>query len=189
MPQGLLHAQMDVQSMEQTNNTKSLFIAMGRRKRATARIILKAKSSSSQKVPLENDMLSSSPLVNGNGNGENQIIPIDNGAVCSYTVNGKSLSTYFRDDPFSLGAVKTPFELLPEGGYPFLDVTIKVSGGGLKSQAEAIRLGLSKALVQMEPHFRILFREAGFLTTDARRKERKKYGLKKARKAPQFSKR
>ena len=68
-------------------------------------------------------------------------------------------------------------------------VTVKVQGGGINSQAEAIRLGISRALVLYNPNFRKPLRKAGYLTRDARAVERKKYGLKKARRAPQWKKR
>ncbi len=70
-----------------------------------------------------------------------------------------------------------------------LDVTVKIVGGGTKGQAEAIRHGLSKALIQLNPNFRKPLKKAGYLTRDARKKERKKPGLKGARRAPQWSKR
>jgi small subunit ribosomal protein S9 len=66
---------------------------------------------------------------------------------------------------------------------------VKVIGGGIQSQAKSIQLALTRALVLVEPKTRVLFRKYGLLTRDCRRKERRKYGLKKARKAPQFSKR
>jgi len=69
------------------------------------------------------------------------------------------------------------------------DAHIVVQGGGLSAQAQAIRLALSKAFVEIFPDYRKSFKKPGFLTRDARIKERRKYGLKKARKAPQFSKR
>ena len=69
------------------------------------------------------------------------------------------------------------------------DATIQVEGGGLSAQAQATRLALAKALIEVLPNSRTLMKKQGFLTRDARIKERRKYGLKKARKAPQFSKR
>nr|YP_009646317.1 ribosomal protein S9 [Chloropicon roscoffensis]QBX98016.1 ribosomal protein S9 [Chloropicon roscoffensis]QBX98087.1 ribosomal protein S9 [Chloropicon roscoffensis] len=150
---------MDVRSMEHVSNQDNLFIGKGRRKRAIARISLLPKPSESSESPY------------------------------SCQINGQPLQSYFGNDPFSLLTVEGPLKLLAEQEHPFLDVEVKVRGGGLSSQAEAIRLGLSKALVAMQPPLRHLLREQGFLTSDARRKERKKYGLKKARKASQFSKR
>jgi small subunit ribosomal protein S9 len=69
------------------------------------------------------------------------------------------------------------------------DANIQVEGGGLSAQAQATRLALAKALIEVLPNSRALMKKQGFLTRDARIKERRKYGLKKARKAPQFSKR
>lgn len=69
------------------------------------------------------------------------------------------------------------------------DVLVNVKGGGYSGQAGAIRHGIARALLQADPDYRPVLKQAGFLTRDARMKERKKYGLKKARRAPQFSKR
>ena len=69
------------------------------------------------------------------------------------------------------------------------DVIASVRGGGISGQAGAIRHGIARALLQVDPEYRIPLKRAGFLTRDPRAKERRKYGLKKARKAPQFSKR
>ena len=69
------------------------------------------------------------------------------------------------------------------------DVSVKVVGGGVSGQAGALRLGIARALVELDPELRESLKKAGFLTRDAREKESKKYGLKKARKAPQYSKR
>ena len=70
-----------------------------------------------------------------------------------------------------------------------LDVVAKLSGGGVSGQAGALRHGIARALVELEPDLRPALKAEGFLRRDAREKERRKYGLKKARKAPQFSKR
>ena len=70
-----------------------------------------------------------------------------------------------------------------------MDVNVRVSGGGKRGQVDAIQLGIARALNDFSEDFHVALRKAGFLTRDARVKERKKYGLKKARKAPQFSKR
>ncbi|MDV3166971.1 MAG: 30S ribosomal protein S9 [Vigna little leaf phytoplasma] len=69
------------------------------------------------------------------------------------------------------------------------DVAVNVYGGGVTSQAGAIRLGIARSLLEAEPHLRVILKKAGLLTRDSRCVERKKYGLKKARRAPQFSKR
>jgi small subunit ribosomal protein S9 len=83
--------------------------------------------------------------------------------------------------------VKQPLnEVGAEGKY---DVLVNVAGGGYTGQAGAIKLGIARALLEAEPDSRPALKKAGFLTRDPRAKERKKYGLKKARRAPQFSKR
>ena len=83
--------------------------------------------------------------------------------------------------------VKQPLnEVKADGKY---DIIVNVIGGGYTGQAGAIRLGIARALLQAEPDCRAALKKAGFLTRDPRVKERKKYGLKKARRAPQFSKR
>ena len=73
-----------------------------------------------------------------------------------------------------------------EGRY---DILAKIEGGGISGQAGALRHAISQALVELDPDLRPILKKAGFLTRDAREKERRKYGLKKARKAPQYSKR
>ncbi|GIW65323.1 MAG: 30S ribosomal protein S9 [Candidatus Parcubacteria bacterium] len=103
-----------------------------------------------------------------------------------FLVNDKSLNQYFGIERFRK-TVLAPFELLKLKDK--FSVSAKVSGGGIMAQAEAIRHGLSRALVKYNESFKKLLREAGFLTRDPRMVERKKYGLKKARKAPQWSKR
>lgn len=102
------------------------------------------------------------------------------------TVNDKSVNEYFGNDNFEQ-TLYAPLVLLAKDKT--LDVNSRVSGGGLHGQAEAIRLGIARALLDMSEDFRVSLRREGFLTRDPRVKERKKPGLKKARKAPQFSKR
>ncbi|HPO83064.1 MAG TPA: 30S ribosomal protein S9, partial [bacterium] len=80
-----------------------------------------------------------------------------------------------------------PFRITGTEGR--FDCYVNVNGGGVNGQAEAVRLGVSRALVEYNPEFRPVLKEYGLLTRDPRMKERKKYGLKRARKAPQFSKR
>lgn len=100
-------------------------------------------------------------------------------------VNGKSLDEYF---PAEQGEdVRLPLRLA--GQTDKLKITVKVVGGGKNGQAEAVRHGLARTLIQLNPNFRKPLKKAGFLTRDSRRKERKKPGLKGARRAPQFSKR
>lgn len=102
-------------------------------------------------------------------------------------INGKSGDQYLQFNPAYLLAAKAPLETLGlENEY---DVLVKVQGGGLTGQAESIRLGVARALCQLDPDNRKPLKIEGFLTRDPRAKERKKYGLRKARKAPQYSKR
>ena len=102
------------------------------------------------------------------------------------TINGKDVEEYFGLETLKL-IVRQPLALT-ETTEKF-DVICKVQGGGVTGQAGAIRHGLSRALLQHDENLRPLLKKAGFLTRDPRMKERKKYGLKGARRAPQFSKR
>lgn len=102
------------------------------------------------------------------------------------TVNGKPISEYFKNQTL-LRTIEAPLVLTGQNNTT--RAIIRVSGGGTKGQAEAVSLGLARALVVMSEDFRSTLRKSGLLTRDAREKERKKYGLKKARKASQFSKR
>ncbi len=104
----------------------------------------------------------------------------------NFTINGVSIDEYFELDILKLIALQS-LELV--GAEKQFDVIVNVSGGGLTGQAGAILHGISRALVLADEQYKPEIKKAGFLTRDARKKERKKYGLKKARKAPQFSKR
>ena len=110
-------------------------------------------------------------LVPGNGN---------------ITINKRSLDEYFGLETLKV-VVKQPLALT-ETTEKF-DVLVNVHGGGYTGQAGAIRHGIARALLEADPEFRPALKKAGYLTRDPRMKERKKYGLKKARRAPQFSKR
>ena len=102
------------------------------------------------------------------------------------TINDRDIDNYFGLETLKL-IVRSPLVLLGlEGKY---DIVVRVAGGGVSGQAGAIRHGLSRALLQQSDENRPLLKKAGFLTCDPRMKERKKYGLKAARRAPQFSKR
>ena len=102
------------------------------------------------------------------------------------TINDRDIDNYFGLETLKL-IVRSPLVLLGlEGKY---DVVVRVSGGGVSGQAGAIRHGLSRALLQQNEENRAALKKEGFLTRDPRMKERKKYGLKAARRAPQFSKR
>jgi len=103
-----------------------------------------------------------------------------------WTINGRSLDAYFPNKVHQQ-IVAEPFVTLGAEGK--FDVIARIGGGGVSGQAGALRLGLARALTLVDPENRPPLKKAGFLTRDARVKERKKYGLKKARKAPQYSKR
>lgn len=102
------------------------------------------------------------------------------------TVNNKPISEYFYIKTL-VGIIKSPLKLT--GSDKKYDITIKVLGGGIHSQADAARHGIAKALVEADPLNKPTIKSAGMLTRDPRIKERKKPGLKRARRAPQFSKR
>ncbi len=101
-------------------------------------------------------------------------------------VNGKKLTEYFADEVLE-AHVKSPLRLTDNEGR--FDIHVTAKGGGLSGQAGAARHGIARALLSVDTGYRGVLKKAGYLTRDPRMKERKKYGLKKARKAPQFSKR
>jgi small subunit ribosomal protein S9 len=102
-------------------------------------------------------------------------------------INGQKGTTYLQYNPSYISSVKSPLETLGlEDSY---DIVVQAIGGGLTGQAEAIKLGVARALCELDPANRLPLKREGFLTRDSRSKERRKYGLKKARKAPQYSKR
>ena len=104
----------------------------------------------------------------------------------SITINGRDIDDYFGLDTLKM-VVRQPLELTGNTGK--MDIVATVAGGGVSGQAGAIRHGISRALVTLNPENRPALKAAGFMTRDPRMKERKKYGLKAARRAPQFSKR
>lgn len=104
-----------------------------------------------------------------------------------FFINGKSSLFYMQENPLFFLTIQAPLDLL--GLQKNYNIIVNVKGGGLAGQADAIRLGVTRALCILENSYRVSFRIKGYLTRDARCKERRKYGLKKARKAPQFSKR
>lgn len=110
-------------------------------------------------------------LVAGNGN---------------YTINKRVMSEYFGKKTLEM-IVQQPFEITETLGK--YDLIARVHGGGTTGQAGALRMGIARALLKADESLRPALKRAGFLTRDPRMKERRKYGLKKARKAPQFSKR
>ena len=101
-------------------------------------------------------------------------------------INDRDIDDYFGLETLKL-IVRQP--LVVAGVEGKFDIVVRVSGGGVSGQAGAIRHGVARALLQVNPEFRAALKAAGFLTRDPRMKERKKYGLKAARRAPQFSKR
>jgi small subunit ribosomal protein S9 len=103
-----------------------------------------------------------------------------------FKLNGRTLESYFPNKVHQQ-LIREPFVTLEKDGQ--YDVFATLSGGGITGQAGALRLGIARALIALEPEDRPALKRAGFLTRDPRVKERKKYGLKKARKAPQYSKR
>ncbi len=102
------------------------------------------------------------------------------------TINKRDIDHYFGLETLKM-TVRQPMELTKAAGD--MDILVNVVGGGLSGQAGAIRHGISRALTKANPDLRDSLKKAGFLTRDPRMKERKKYGLKAARRAPQFSKR
>jgi small subunit ribosomal protein S9 len=104
----------------------------------------------------------------------------------TFSLNGRPLEDYFPTETLQ-AMVREPFEATESAGT--FNVIARVHGGGTSGQAGAVRLGIARALEAEEPDWRAPLKSAGLLTRDARKTERKKYGLKKARKAPQYSKR
>ncbi len=103
-----------------------------------------------------------------------------------WEINGRPIEDYFPSATHRM-IVTEPLRLTEtEGRY---DIIAKIEGGGVSGQAGALRHAISKSLAELDPDLRPVLKRAGFLTRDAREKERRKYGLKKARKAPQYSKR
>ncbi|MDR1093005.1 MAG: 30S ribosomal protein S9 [Clostridiales bacterium] len=112
-----------------------------------------------------------------------RLLPGGNGAI---TINDRAIDEYFGLDTMKL-IVRQPL-VLTQSGDKF-DVMVNVCGGGFTGQAGAIRHGIARALVKADAEYKAALKKAGYLSRDPRMKERKKYGLKKARRAPQFSKR
>ena len=132
-------------------------------------------------------MYDSKPYFYGTGRRKNSVARVrvypGTGAI---TINGRDIDNYFGLETLKL-IVRQPLELIEATGR--VDVICTVAGGGVTGQAGAIRHGLARALLQQDENNRPILKKAGFLTRDPRMKERKKYGLKAARRAPQFSKR
>jgi small subunit ribosomal protein S9 len=104
----------------------------------------------------------------------------------NFQLNGRSLDEYFTTRAHRM-VVAAPLRLV--GREKDLDVIARIEGGGVSGQAGALRLGIARALIELDPELRPSLKAEGYLRRDPREKERRKYGLKKARKAPQYSKR
>jgi small subunit ribosomal protein S9 len=103
-----------------------------------------------------------------------------------FEINGRPIEDYFKSATHRM-IIEEPLRITQtQGRY---DIIAKIEGGGVSGQAGALRHAISHSLVELDPDLRPILKKAGFLTRDAREKERRKYGLKKARKAPQYSKR
>ncbi len=113
-------------------------------------------------------------------------VRLHTGGTGTITVNDKPAADYFGREVDVMN-LQTPLKLV--GAEARFDVTAKVAGGGSTGQADAVAMGVARALVVSDPELKSVLRKAGFLTRDARAKERKKPGLKRARKAPQYTKR
>jgi small subunit ribosomal protein S9 len=125
-------------------------------------------------------------------------VELVSGGTGKIIINGKEGTDYLQSNARSAWKIQAPLDLVGFEGEAALDsggnggsydVIIRCSGGGLTGQAEAIQLGIARALCALQPSRRAVLKAEGFLTRNSLSKERKKYGLKKARKAPQFSKR
>ena len=127
------------------------------------------------------------PLVQATGRRKSSIARVRmSPGTGSFHLNGRSLDDYFPQMALRLKVLE-PLKLVDaEGRY---DITAKLEGGGYTGQSDALRLGIARALVDTDPELRATLKREGMLTRDARRVERKKYGLRKARRAPQFTKR
>ncbi len=129
----------------------------------------------------------SAPIVQSTGRRKRAVARVrfrdGSGAI---TVNNKAFDVYFPNDTHRMQAEEALVVLEKKDQY---DVDVTIHGGGTSGQAGAMRLGVARALLELDPESRASLRAAGLLTRDDRKKERKKYGLKKARKAPQYSKR
>ena len=131
---------------------------------------------------------SKKPYMYGTGRRKSSVarVHLFPGGTGAITINGRDIDDYFGLDTLKL-IVRQPLNVTNTLGK--VDIEATVSGGGVSGQAGAIRHGISRALLLVDESYRPLLKAAGFLTRDPRMKERKKYGLKAARRAPQFSKR
>ncbi len=129
----------------------------------------------------------SDPLVQATGRRKRSVARVRlRSGVGNVTINGRAFDDYFPADTDRKLVIEPLTATATEGTY---DVDATIHGGGVSGQAGALRLGIARGLVEVEPTHRDLLKRGGYLTRDPRKKESKKYGLKKARKAPQYSKR
>ena len=129
----------------------------------------------------------SAPLVQATGRRKRSVARVRlRTGVGNVTVNGRSVEDYFPSQTHRMQILEPLTVTATEGRY---DIDATIGGGGSSGQAGALRLGISRGLVEVEPELRDTLKKGGCLTRDPRKKESKKYGLKKARKAPQYSKR
>ncbi len=131
---------------------------------------------------------SKKPYMYGTGRRKSSVarVHLFPGGTGAITINGRDIDDYFGLETLKL-IVRQP--LVTTNTAAKVDISAKVVGGGVTGQAGAIRHGIARALLQVDESYRTALKAAGFLTRDPRMKERKKYGLKAARRAPQFSKR
>ena len=131
--------------------------------------------------------MATKPLVQSTGRRKQAVarVRLRNGEG-TITINKRKLEEYFPSETHRM-IVTEPLRLTTTA--ELYDVDATMDGGGTSGQAGALRLGIARALIELDPELRPVLKRAGFLTRDAREKESKKYGLKKARKAPQYSKR
>ena len=131
---------------------------------------------------------SKKPYLYGSGRRKSSVarVHLFEGGSGTITINGRDIDDYFGLETLKY-IVRQPLSATDTVGK--VDISCTVKGGGVTGQAGAIRHGIARALLLVDENFRPALKEAGFLTRDSRMKERKKYGLKAARRAPQFSKR
>ena len=131
---------------------------------------------------------SKKPYMYGTGRRKSSVarVHLFEGGNGSITINGRDIDEYLGLETLKM-VVRQPLEATGTTGK--VDIVATVTGGGVSGQAGALRHGISRALLSVDPAYRTILKQAGFLTRDPRMKERKKYGLKGARRAPQFSKR
>lgn len=129
----------------------------------------------------------SKPLAQGTGRRKSSVARVRlHSGTGEYQLNGRRLDDYFPQAALRLRALEPLRTVEMEGRY---DVHATIEGGGYTGQTDALRLGIARALVELDSELRPALKREGLLTRDARRVERKKYGLRKARRAPQFTKR